>query len=124
MHRPLKDAWWDNMTAKLKAHPPGVQDTSSLIALTKCARTGSCKLPPDRMLDAFLAALSHPHPKARLLASYGDYAWNVLNDHQLGLRASRDAVGAEPERTGLPHHPGTHVSGTWAAQNASNRSTS
>ncbi|MGB8715793.1 MAG: hypothetical protein WCD66_05450 [Rhodanobacteraceae bacterium] len=96
MHRPLKDAWWDNMTAKLKAHPPGVQDTSSLIALTKCARTGSCKLPPGRMLNAFLAALSHPHPKARLLASYGDYAWNVLNDHQLGLRASRDAVRAEP----------------------------
>ena len=43
-----------------------------------------------------LAALSHPHPEARLLASYGDYAWNVLNDHQLGLRASRDAVKAEP----------------------------
>lgn len=96
MHRQLKDAWWDSMIAKLKAQPPGVQDESSLIALTRCAHSGACKLPPDRMLDAFLAALSHPNPNARLLANYGDFAWNILNDHQLGLRATRDAVDAKP----------------------------
>ena len=96
MHRPLKDAWWDSMIAKLKSQPPGVQDESSLIALTKCARSGACKLPSDRMLDAFLAALSHPNPNARLLANYGDFAWNILDDHPLGLRASRDAVAAKP----------------------------
>ncbi len=30
------------------------------------------------MMEAFMAALSHPDPSARLLATYGDYAWNVL----------------------------------------------
>jgi hypothetical protein len=96
MHLPLKDAWWDSMIAKLKAHRPGVQDESSLGALTQCTRGQSCDLPKERMVQAFLAALSHPHPSARLLATYGDYAWNVLDDHDLGERMTAEAVQTAP----------------------------
>lgn len=49
------------------------------------------------MMEAFMAALSHPNSSARLLATYGDYAWNVLDDHALGLRMTREAVRASPE---------------------------
>jgi hypothetical protein len=97
MHLPLKDAWWDSMIAKLKATKPGVQDESSLSALTQCAREGSCDLPSDRMMEAFMAALSHPNPRPRLLATYGDYAWNVLRDHDLGERMTEEAVKAMPD---------------------------
>jgi hypothetical protein len=96
MHLPIKDAWWDSLIGKLKAHRPGVQDESSLVALTQCAREKFCELPANRMLDAFLAALSHPSPSARLLANYGDYAWNVLDDRALGLRMAEEAVKADP----------------------------
>jgi len=48
------------------------------------------------MTDAFLAAMAHPEPDARLLAMYGDYAWNVLDDRELGLRMTEDAVEASP----------------------------
>ncbi len=96
MHLPLKDVWWDSLTMKLKARKPGVQDESSLGALTQCAREHSCNLPTDRMMQAFMAALSHPDPSARLLATYGDYAWNVLDDHALGERMTVDAVKASP----------------------------
>ena len=96
MHLPLKDAWWDSMIAKLKARRPGVQDESSLGALTQCAREQRCDLPTERMMQAFLAALSHPHPSARLLATYGDYAWNVLDDHTLGEKMTAEAVQAAP----------------------------
>jgi hypothetical protein len=96
MHLPLKEEWWHSMIAKLKAHKPGVQDESSLGALTQCAREHRCDLPIHRMMDAFAAALSHPHPSARLLATYGDYAWNVLGDRQLGLRMASAAVTANP----------------------------
>jgi hypothetical protein len=96
MDLPLKDSWWDSMIAKLGARRPGVQDESSLSALTQCAREGLCHLPPQRMVDAFLAALSHPNPSARLLATYGDYAWNVLGDRQLGLNLSQEAIAAQP----------------------------
>jgi len=49
------------------------------------------------MVEAFMAALSHPDPDARLLATYGDYAWNVLEDHQLGLRMTRESVKVSPD---------------------------
>ena len=97
MHLPLKDAWWDSLVAKLKAHKPGVQDESSLGALTQCAREHHCDLPDNRMITAYLAALSHPNPSARLLAMYGDYAWNVLQDHELGLRMTEQAVKTKPD---------------------------
>jgi hypothetical protein len=97
MHLPIKDAWWDSLIAKLKTHKPGVQDESSLGALTQCAREQRCDLSKQRMVEAYLAALSHPAPSARLLASYGDYAWNVLDDHALGLSLTREAVGAAPK---------------------------
>jgi hypothetical protein len=92
MHLPIKDAWWDSLIAKLKSRHPGVQDESSLGALTQCDREGRCNLSKQRMLDAYMAALSHPNPSARLLAMYGDYAWNVLGDHELGERMTEDAV--------------------------------
>jgi hypothetical protein len=96
MHLPIKDAWWDSLIAKLKARRPGVQDESSLGALTQCDREGRCNLPKHRMVEAYLAALSHPNPSARLLAMYGDYAWNVLEDYELGERATADAVKSAP----------------------------
>ena len=96
MHLPLKDAWWDSLTRKLEAHRAGVQDESSLGALTQCAREQRCDLPADRMMQAYMAALSHPDPSARLLATYGDYAWNVLDDHALGERMTVNAVKASP----------------------------
>ena len=97
MHLPLKDAWWDSMVGKLKARQPGVQDESSLGALTQCVREHRCDLPPERMMGAFMAALSHPNPSARMLATYGDYAWNVLDDHDLGERMTEDAARASPK---------------------------
>jgi hypothetical protein len=97
MRLPIKDAWWDSMIAKLKANKPGVQDESSLGALTQCAREGRCDLPANRMMDAFTAALSNPNPRPRLLATYGDYAWNVLKDHDLGERMTEEAVQAQPD---------------------------
>lgn len=96
LHRPIEAAWWDSIIAKLKARKSGVQDESSLGALTQCAREKLCDLPHQRMLSAFFAALGHPHPSARLLATYADYAWNVLNDRDLGLRMAKAAVKASP----------------------------
>jgi hypothetical protein len=96
MKLPLKDEWWDSLIAKLKAHDPGVQDESSLAALARCAQDYHCELPPGRMVEAFMAALSHHNPSSRLLATYGDYAWNVLEDHTLGERMTEAAVKASP----------------------------
>lgn len=96
LHLPSRDEWWNSMVAKLSSRPPGVQDESSLAALTQCARQGMCDLPKQRMLDAFLAAVSHPRPSGRLLSMYSDYSWNVLGDRELGLRLAEQACAATP----------------------------
>lgn len=96
MNRPVKEAWWKTLVAKLRARRPGVQDESSLGALTQCARQGHCNLPTERMVEAFLAALSHPNPSGRLLSMYSDYAWNMLGDHNLGIRMAKQACAATP----------------------------
>lgn len=96
MRLPLKNNWWDSMTAKLAERPPGVQDESSLAALTQCAHDGSCDLPKERMVAAFDAALAHPRPSARLFATYSDYAWNVLDNHSLGEQLIKQAVQSAP----------------------------
>ena len=96
MKLPIKDAWWDSLIGKLKAHKPAVQDESSVGALTQCVRKHECDLPKQRMMGAYLAALSHPNPSARLLASYSDYAWNILGDKTLGMSMIDEAVRTEP----------------------------
>lgn len=96
MHLPLKDAWWDSMITRLHRHSPTVQDESSLGALTQCARERHCDLPQNRMMEAFMTALSHPDPSARLLGTYSDYAWNVMDDKSLGQRMAEQAVLKSP----------------------------
>lgn len=96
MHLPLKDVWWDSLVAKLQTHKPGVQDESSLAALTQCVLDHLCDLPANRMVEAFTVALSHPNPGARLFANYGNYGWNVLDDKALGLRMTEAAIKADP----------------------------
>lgn len=96
MHRPVKDSWWQSMIKKLQSRKATVQDESSLSALTQCATEHHCDLPTEYMLRAFDAALSHPNPSARICATYGDYAWNVVGDHALGLKMIERAVNAAP----------------------------
>ena len=74
------------------------------------------------MIDAFMAALSHPDPSARLLATYGDYAWNVLDDHELGERMTEAPSEASPERTGLSDHLDPHAGGAGRTTEAGRRS--
>jgi protein O-mannosyl-transferase len=96
MRLPVKDIWWDSLIAKLKKRNPGVQDESSLAALTDCDRDGQCDLPLDRLEQAYLAALSHPNPSARLLAMYSSFAWNLMKDQKLGLRMAKKTVQLAP----------------------------
>lgn len=99
MHQPIKDEWWNSLTSKLNARKATVQDEGSLEALAKCAEQKNCDLTGDRMLNAFMAALSHPNPNARLLAMYGSYAWNSMQDHVLGENMLSDAVQVAPRET-------------------------
>jgi protein O-mannosyl-transferase len=97
MKRPVKGEWWESMIKKLARNPIGIQDESSLGALTSCSIKQDCDIPKARLMQAFAAALSHPSPSARLLATYGDYAWNELHDRDLAFRVMKNAVETAPK---------------------------
>lgn len=106
MHRNIKNEWWDSIERKLRTRKVTVQDESALASLVQCKRTDQCDLPTDQLTRAFLAALSHPERSARLIATYGDFAWNELNDHTLGLRMLKEAIAAKP---GEPAYRVSHI---------------
>lgn len=97
MKLPIKQEWWNSLIKKLQTHKPGVQDETSLEKLAECVQNGKCSLDNDQMLRAFLAALSHPEPSARLLAVYGSYVWNVLGERNLGESMLTEAVQTMPK---------------------------
>ena len=96
MHQPIKDAWWQMMIDKLAARPAGVEDESSLGALTECARDSRCTLSLDRLSMAYQAALDHPRHTPRLVGMYADFAWNLLDDDALAVRMGKEAVELAP----------------------------
>ncbi len=96
LHRPIEQLWWQRMIERLTDRTPGVQEESSLEALTSCARQGLCKLPAQEMIAAFTAALDHHRQSARIAEVYGDYTLNVLRDVPAALALFRRAVQIDP----------------------------
>jgi hypothetical protein len=100
MDKPIKPERWDSLIAALKANPPDEADIGALAALTSCTKGDNCPLDASRMVEAYQAALTHPAPQASLIASYGDFAWNVLGEHEFAMRLMQRAVSAMPSAPG------------------------
>lgn len=96
MHLPIKDAWWESMREKLERGPVSIEDESAIMALASCKLDGLCELQVERMLELYVAALSHPKPRARLIGSYSDFAWTALHDERLGYAMAKEASDLEP----------------------------
>jgi hypothetical protein len=96
MKQPIKDEWWMSMETKLRTNTIAIEDESAIISLSSCLLQKGCDLPDDRMLAVYMAALSHPWPRSRLLAAYSDFAWNELGDRALGYAMIRRATSVEP----------------------------
>ncbi|HET7924706.1 MAG TPA: hypothetical protein VFL30_07390 [Rhodanobacteraceae bacterium] len=90
--RPIEDAWWRRMTAKLASEPPTHADSSALMFLTDCMRSGACKLDRDAMRRAFDAAIAHEPKDPATLYAYATFAYSGLGDPALALKLARDAV--------------------------------
>ncbi|HEY4146293.1 hypothetical protein [Pinirhizobacter sp.] len=103
MHRPIKDVWWQSMDRKLRARPAGVQDESSLDALSRCLVDKKCDFPASQLQTSFEAAMQQPGPSARLMAIYGDFAWNALANRSLAISLLERATVA------IPSEPVYHV---------------
>ena len=96
LKRPVDPAWWSDINEKLKRSPPSESDIVGLRALLRCQLHGLCNNQKNQLLEAFLAALSHPHPRAPLLAAYADFAAVQMNDNALAERLMQQAIATDP----------------------------
>lgn len=87
---------WEAMTAKLREQPLAQEDISTLISLTQCRDKLNCRFDPALLQQAYVAALSHPDPIARLLGAYADFANELLHDDARAIRYLRLAVDKAP----------------------------
>lgn len=89
-------AYWDSMARKLRDHPTDQGDVSSLISLTQCYVKDICKFDATQLQRAYQAALSRPHPTARLNGAYADFQRDILHDDLLAEKYLALAVAGEP----------------------------
>lgn len=92
--QPVKDAWWDRLTHKIRTRPVGPQETMAVTGLMK-QRYRGVSLDDQRLSEAYDALLQRA-PQPHLYAMYGDFALTYLGDNHLANRMFRSAVEQNP----------------------------
>jgi hypothetical protein len=86
------------MTRKLRGQPTRQEDISALISLTNCYGGNTCKFDVANLQRAYEAALSRPHPIARLNGAYAAFQRDIMhNDRQAIIYLERAVAGAPGE---------------------------
>lgn len=95
-HQGDDGAYWDSMVRKLQDQPTDQGDISALDSLTHCYAKDICKFDAAQLQRAFQAALSRPHPIARLNGAYAVFLRDILHDDLKAEEYLALAVTGEP----------------------------
>jgi len=93
------DTYWDSMVRKLRDQPTRQEDISALISLTNCYKSDICKFEVAQLQRAYEAALSQPHPIARLNGAYADFQRDILHNDALAEVYLAQAVAGDPSES-------------------------
>ncbi|HJU27259.1 MAG TPA: hypothetical protein VJ722_11320, partial [Rhodanobacteraceae bacterium] len=91
--------YWQSMIRKLRDQPTRQEDISALISLTNCYEADICKFDVSWLQRAYEAALSRPHPIARLEGAYADFQRDILHDDAQAAKYLARAVAGDPEES-------------------------
>jgi hypothetical protein len=89
-------AYWETMIRKLRDQPTRQEDISALISLTNCYGAGICKFEVSQLRRAYEAALSRPHPIARLDGAYAAFQRDILHNDAMATEYLERAVAGAP----------------------------
>lgn len=92
-------AYWESMIRKLRNQPTRQEDISALISLTNCYTAGICKFDVADLQRAYEAALSRPHPIARLDGAYADFQRDILHNDAQAEKYLASAVRKAPSES-------------------------
>ena len=96
-HQQGDDAeYWNSMIRKLRDQPTRQEDISALISLTNCYESNICKFDVAWLQRAYEAALSRPHPIARLCGAYADFQRDILHNDMQAEKYLALAVADDP----------------------------
>jgi hypothetical protein len=99
-HRQGNDAeYWHSMIRKLRDQPTRQEDISALISLTNCHEADICKFDVSWLQRAYEAAVSRPHPIARLDGAYADFQRDILHDDMQAEVYLARAVADDPNES-------------------------
>ncbi len=93
------DQYWDSMVRKLRDQPTRQEDISALVSLTNCYESGICKFDVAQLQRAYQAALSRPHPIARLDGAYAAFQRDILHNDKLAEVYLAKAVAGQPSES-------------------------
>jgi hypothetical protein len=95
-HQGDDHVFWQSMIQKLRDQPTRQEDISALISLTNCYGANICKFDTSNLQLAYEAALSRPHPIARLNGAYADFQRDILHNDALAIIYLERAVKGDP----------------------------
>lgn len=96
-HRQGADADdWRSMIHKLANQPTRQEDISALISLGRCYEASVCHFDASWLQRAYMAALSRPHPIARLDGAYADFQRDILHNDVIATKFLARAVAGDP----------------------------
>ncbi|HEY9110788.1 MAG TPA: hypothetical protein VIM92_03330 [Rhodanobacteraceae bacterium] len=98
-HEGADDEYWDSMVRKLRDQPTRQEDISALISLAHCYGAGICRFDVAQLQRAYEAALSRPHPIARLNGAYADFQRDILHNDKLAEVYLERAVAGAPDES-------------------------
>lgn len=95
-HQGDDSSFWDSMVRKLRDQPTGQENISALITLTQCYVKDICKFDVAQLERAYQAALSRPHPIARLNGAYAAFQRDISRDDMTAEKYLVLAVEGDP----------------------------
>lgn len=98
-HQGADSDYWHSMIHKLRNQPTRQEDISALISLTNCYEASICKFDKSWLQRAYEAALSRPHPIARLDGAYADFQRDILHDDMQAEKYLERAVAGAPDES-------------------------
>lgn len=97
VNQPIPHEVWDQFGHKLTRREPGSQELSALQTVTMCAIQKKCHFNPQPLFVILVKVLQQNPHSAAIHSMYGNFAFNVLRDQDLGIRMLREAVRLDPE---------------------------
>lgn len=94
--QPVPETVWHRFREALSHGGMRAEHAGALYAVVQCRIDQKCRFDDNELLRTLLAVVEHNPRSATALTLYANFAWNVIEDHQLAIDLERRAVELAP----------------------------